>query len=235
MATPTRSPNGVSTAAQGTVLWSLPAPDPTKLIGYFNDFLTFAAGDWTVSETTGGATQALGDGRGGWLVLTATASDNDTIELQQVKEGYTIQSGKKAWFKTRFKVSDATQSDLLLGLAILDTSLLVSVTTDGMWFRKDDGDAAIDFVVRIDNAEAVAATAIGTLVDDTFITLGYYYDGATTVFVYIDEVLVGSYTLTAAQLAALDDETLSISIAFMTGEAEAQVSTVDYVGAWTER
>ncbi len=112
---------------------------------------------------------------------------------------------------------------------------MASAPSDGIWFRSDDGDALIDFVVRIDAADAVAATSLATHVDDTFVTLGFYYDGVTTVKAYVNDVEVGSYTLTAAQLAALDDETLSLSFASETGEVEAQVTTTDYIGAWIER
>lgn len=231
----TRFTNGISTAALGSTLENFPAPDPTKVISYFNDFHTYAAADWTVTETNAGATQALGDGRGGWLVLTATAADNDLIALQLVKEGFVVQAGKKAWFKTRFKVSDATQSDLLVGLHITDTSPVASAPTDGIVIRKDDGDTNLDAVVLIDNAEAATSTAIGTLADNTFVSVGFYYDGASTVTFFVDDVAKAKLTLTAANIAALDDETLAVSLAFQTGEIEAQVSTVDYVFAAVER
>ena len=231
----TRFTNGVTTASPAETLGRFVALDPTKVIAYFNDFHTYAAGDWVVTETSAGATQALGDGLGGLLVLTATAADNDLIGLQLAKEGFLIQAGKEAWFKARFKVSDATQSDLLMGLHITDTSPVASAPTDGIVIRKDDGDALLDGVVLIDNAAASTSTGIGTLVDDTFITVGFHFDGASVVRFYVNDAEKAAVTLTAANIAALDDETLALSFAFQTGEAEAQVSTVDYVFAAVER
>ena len=50
---------------------------------------------------------------------------------------------------SRFKLSDATQSDALVGLAITDTTAIDGVT-DGIFFTKDDGDTNLDFVVEKD-------------------------------------------------------------------------------------
>lgn len=235
MSTPKRYTNGVTTAAASETMGQFILPDITKAHIFFTDFDTYVANDWVVTETSAGATEALSDGDGGLLVITATAADNDLIGLQSAKESFTIASGKKVWFKARFKVSDATQSELAVGLHVTDTAPIDSAPSDGMYFRKDDGDALIDFVVRVDSADAAEATGLATLGDDTFIVLGFYFDGGTKVYAYINDQLVTTLTVTTTQLAALDDETLAVSAAFQTGEAEAQVSTVDFLLAAKER
>jgi len=109
----------------------------------------------------------------GVLVLTNAAGDNDLDFLQMVAETFLFEVGKKLWFKARFKVSDATQSDFIMGLQITDTSALA--VSDGVFFQKDDGDTALDFHVE-KNGTATSASDIATIVDDTYLTVGFYYD-----------------------------------------------------------
>jgi len=234
MSTPTRLTSGVATAPASETLGSFLAPDPTNVISYFNDFHVYAAGDWTI---TGSPTATLTDARGGVLQATAAnTTDNTVTVFQLVKESFQIAAGYKAWFKTRIKQAVASAGDMFVGLCIIDTSPIASAPTDGIWFRKDDGDANVDFVVRVDAADAVAAAAITTLATDTYLTLGFYYDGASTVRVYVADVEVYSTTLTAAQLAALDDEPLTLTFAWQNAsDTVAHIGSVDYVFAAIER
>ena len=69
------------------------------------------------------------------------ATDNDSDEFQWaggsggVIESFKYEAAKGLYFKTRFKVSDATQSDFAVGLIITDTAF-IDGTTDGIFFRK---------------------------------------------------------------------------------------------------
>ena len=113
----TNFPNGISTADRGTELERLILPDPTQAHVYFNDFTTYVAGDWTITTTEGGtgnASEALTNVAGGALLITNDDADNDSDEFQLAVESFKFASGKKSWFKTRFKVSDATQSDWIV-------------------------------------------------------------------------------------------------------------------------
>lgn len=234
MSAPSRFTSGVSTVPSSDLLGQFPEPDPTQVISYFNDFHVYAAGDWTV---TGSPTNALVDVRGGALQMTAANTTNDTLsQIQLSKEGFVIQSGKKAWFKARVKMAAASAGDMVVGLYVADTSPVASAPSDGIYFRKDDGDANIDFTVNVDSAAAVSTTAIGTLVADTFVTLGFYYDGVTTVRAYVDDIHVATLTLTAANLAALDDETLAPAFAQQNANGgAATVGTIDYLLCAVER
>ncbi len=235
MSSPTRSPNGFATNYPWEAFGFLPIPSPDKLHIDFTDFNVYAAGDWTVTETDAGATEALTDGDGGQLLITNTAADNDIVVLRRVKEAFVVRAGKKSWFACRFKTSEATQADLAIGLHVDDASPVASAPSDGIYFRKDDGDANIDLSVMIDAAEATVATALGTLVADTMVTVAWYFDGAATVRGYIDGVQVCTLTLSAANLAALDDETLTMSFAHQEGEAVAHTATIDFWFAANER
>ena len=130
--TPVRSPNGVNNAARPSTLQDAGLLDPSKYIVDFEDFHNYAAGDWTVTETQAGATQALSsaNGAGGVMLLTNSAADNDVNQLQRAVESFKFVSGKQTWFKCRFKVSDVTQSDVYFGLIIFFTYFYVSITFD---------------------------------------------------------------------------------------------------------
>lgn len=236
MATPTRFPRGVTNVGKSDPLGQFGMLDPTKWIVYFNDFHTYAAGDWTVTEV-GAGSRALTDVNGGALLITNAAADNDRNELQKVGEGFLLAAGKKAFFKTRLKISDATQSDLLVGLAVTDTTLQGSVdgdgVTDGIFFSKDDGDTNLDIQVQKNTTTGqIRATAIHTVVADTFVELAWYFDGVSECRYYVDGVHKG--TLDASS-TYLPDTELTVSLAIMNGEAVAKTCTWDYVLACLER
>lgn len=236
MGAPSRFPNGIGTVSKADPLGMFGMPDPTKWIVYFNDFHTYVAGDWTVTEV-GSGSRALTDVNGGALLITNAAADNDRNELQKVGEGFLLAAGKKAFFKARVKISDATQSDFLIGLAVTDTTLQGSVdgdgVTDGIFFNKDDGDANLDIQVQKNATTGqTRATAIHTVVADTFMELAWYFDGVSELKYYVDGVHKG--TLDASS-TYLPDTELTVSLAIMNGEAVSKTCTLDYVLAALER
>jgi hypothetical protein len=236
VATPSRFKNGINNVAKSDPLGQFGMLDPTKWIMYFNDFHTYVAGDWTVTEV-GSGTRALTDVNGGALLITNAAADNDRNELQKLGEGFLLAAGKKAFFKARFKVSDATQSDFLIGLAVLDTTLQGSVdsdgVTDGIFFNKDDGDALLDVSVQKNSTTGQnRAAGIATVVADTFLEVAWYFDGISEVQYFVDGVHKGSLD---ASSTYLPDTELTVSFAIMNGEAVAKTATIDYLFAALER
>jgi hypothetical protein len=229
----TNFPNGLTNNTAQNILGQMVQLDPTIMHTFFNDFDEYHAGNWTVTETQAGATQALTNVDGGVLLLTNSAADNDLIALQKVGESFKFEAGKKLFFKARFAVSDATESDFVIGLQITDTTPLA--VTDGVYFRKDDGDANLDFVV-VKDSTASTATAITTVVAATYITVGFYYNG-------VDEVVYAASTnsLNPTVLGKLaitnlpNDEELTVSFAIQNGEAVAKTMSVDYIFVAKER
>jgi hypothetical protein len=226
--TTTRFPNGVTNVGEQSLFAELGQPAATNFHTYFEDFDYYTAGDWTVTETDAGATQALTDGDGGLLLITNTAADNDLVSLQKKGESFRFATGKALFFEARFKVSDATQSDVVIGLQITDTTPLD--VTDGVFFIKADGAATVDFLVEKNNT-ATTASAIATMANDTFIRLGFYYDGASAVQYFVN----GTYTGSSVTTNLPDDEDMTVTIAIQNGEAAAKTMTVDYVYVAKER
>lgn len=216
--------------ADGVSLWETcpllaVVSDPSGFHQYWDDFVTYTAGDWTITRVDGGTdnadTRVIGDVAGGVLVITHNDAENDSTELQKKGEAYKLASTKELWFETRLKVGDADESDLYVGLGVTDSDSLGGAT-DGVTFRMADGSAAVSFVTEASSTETTTA-AVHTAVDDTFVKLGFYYDGAGTVFGYVDGVLVATH---AANIPSTE---LCVTFAHRNGAAAAGVLSVDYV------
>ena len=224
--------SGVTNVGTDSTLGKLKAPAPHKYHQYFNDFDTYLASDWTITTTedgTGSASEALADGDGGVLLVTNAAGDNDHDFFQLVKEGFKFESGKQIGFHVRFKTNDATQTDIVAGLQLTDTTPLD--VTDGIFFLKSDGAATISFIVEKDRTQSTL-TLPNSLADDTFMTLGFIYDPKVQKFhVFQNNVLAGTVVSTNAP----DDEELTLSFGIQNGAAAAKTLSVDYVGAYKER
>lgn len=200
---------------------------------WFDDFDKYTTADWTLTtvETgTGNASEAVGKLDGGVLVVTNDDADDDSDFFQWARETFKFDSSKRLYGKIRCKLSDATQSDFIFGLCITDTTPLDA--SDGIFFKKDDGDAYLDFRV-VKNSTATNKAAVATLADDTYFTAAFYYDpGDDKFFLYVDDVLVGAVALDAN---APDDEELTITFGVQNGSAGAKVLSVDYIEIVKER
>ena len=181
---------------------------------------------WTTTLVEGGASEttvALTDAAGGHLLITTDAAENDGANLQVTNEAFKLASGKPCYFGCKLKVSEATQSDILVGLCITDTDLLGGMT-DGAYFRKVDGSTAMSFVLEKDSTETTGA--VHTVVADTFVTLEFFFDG-TNIDAYVDGVLQTRLAITNLP----DDEELTPSIHYLAGSVNAKTCTVDWIRA----
>jgi hypothetical protein len=217
-------------SSRGSREWfsNLPTSQDPDYVVYFNDFLVaqdYAASDWVVTTTeagAGSATEALAaDEASGALLLTNDAADDDLDSLQSTEEFARLTSGKKLWMEWKIKTSDATQSDLFVGLGITDTTPLD--TSDRVGFQKDDGNASILCKTEKDGTET--STDSGSdMTNDTYVTLGFYYDGGSSVEFYVNRAKVATHTTNVP-----DDENLAITMHIQNGEAVAKTLTVDYI------
>ena len=224
--------NSESTKHKKDLPMFLVNPSSSLFYQYSNDFMTYASGDFTITTTeagTGSATEALTSGAGGQLLLTNAAGDNDLDFLQLKGESFKLSSSKRAFFEARFKVSDATQSDVVMGLQKTDTTPLA--VSDGVYFMKDDGDTNLDFHIEKDGTDTTTA-AVTTLADDTFVNVGFFIDPNTSQVSYF----IGSATPVGVVNTNLpDDEELTVSFGIQNGEAAAKTMTIDYINVICER
>jgi len=199
-----------------------------------NDFLVaqdYAAADWTITTTeagAGSATEALGaNALNGELVITNAAGDDDLDSLQLTEETYKLAAGKRVWYEIKCKVSDADQVELFVGLNITDTTPLV--TADRAGFQIDDGGGSILCKSEKNSTETSTDSAVD-VADDTYVTLGMYWDGKSSLEYYVDRSKVATHTTNIP-----DDVNVAITLHIVNGEAVAKVLTVDYIYICQER
>lgn len=236
---PTHFPNGISNRTKGHPLFNYPYLDPSKYYTYFDDFFEYHSGIYTITTTeagSGNASEAITSGAGGQLLITNDDADNDLDFFQLKGESFKWDSSKRMFFSARFKTNDATQSEIVMGLQITDTTPLD--VTDGIFFLKIDGDTQPDLIIEKDNSSSLSVLEMDAMEDDTFVTLSFEYDpldvatGGAVFRAYQDNVQVGEITGTTN---APDDEDLTISFGIQNGEAAAKTLTIDFILVAVER
>jgi hypothetical protein len=225
----TRFPNGIANQQSGNMSLAQ-FLDPSKFHVWFSDFDNYTAADWTATLGTTSSTHAAITGDGGLAAFSiAVAKDDELVSVQwdgnsgaAVQESFLFDSTKEMYWKAKFKLNDATQSDFRVGLMITDTSPLTA--TDEMCFSKADGTAVVSFSVTKDST--ASTQELGTLSDDTYATLGVTYIPGTGFKCYFNDAFVGTITSTAN---APDDEELAVTIAVQSGAAAVTTLTMDYL------
>jgi hypothetical protein len=203
-------------------------PDVVKVMEDFAH-TPFASADNMAAFTTtltGASTAALEAGAtGGVLLLTTAGTEDDGLNIQAQGEAFLLASGKECYFGAKIKISAATESEVVIGLCITDTTLLGGMT-DGIYFRKPDGGTTMSFVLEKGSAET--ATAYGSaIVADTWYTLECYFDG-TNIDWWVNNVLQTRPVTTNLP----NTEYLTPSIAWLNGAtAGGPIMRVDWIRA----
>jgi hypothetical protein len=190
------------------------------------------------------------DRKFGWYRMSGAATtDNSGYQLQGDMETVAFVAGKRVRFETLCQTTDATQSEILAGLCITDTTLIDAGGTfavadltfsDGVGFYKADGDTGFYCFVIRDSTLVGSAGPFGTLANDTNVRLGLE--------VRMDPNTAGKgkvlFYLNGAQVAGIDstvmpyesEEILAPSVAFNTGDnVGTKTCDWDYVRIAVER
>jgi len=203
--------------------------EAVRFDGIEADFLAWITGNWTrtaVELGYGVATAVLQNIVGGVLLVTNAAADNDSYQAQWLGEPFKLQTGKFCYCEAKFMTADPIQVDLLFGLCITDTTLIAGFS-DGVAWKKDDGDALLDFEA-VKNSTPTAQNEIGVLAANTWTRVGFYFDGYSTLVPYLNGA---AYTAKKITTNIPDDEELTPSFAIMNGEAAAKSLYLDYLMA----
>lgn len=245
MASPTRFPAGVSTQAVGSTLGQFPLPDPTDICVDFHEFNEYVAGDWTVTNTTTHQTIGLVAGAGGLISTVGGASSvtNDIGAVQTNPLNFNIATNtivatapptQSAWFYTAFKATTAINNQLQVGVV---SSIAALTPTDGIYFNKAAGSTSITFVVRKGSVSLAAtaystgSTTVATLANNTFVKLGWYYDGKGNIDVFVDDAKVCSVDVgvsTGTMVATFPNAT-NLGMGFGCKAASTAPTTADMV------
>ena len=201
-----------------------------NVVSYIEDFVNFPVDDttgdplaWTttVVEAGSGVTTFVStDASGGKGLITTAANENDGGNYQLNGESFETTSYQDLYFGTKLAINDADQTDIIIGLAVTDTTLLGGLA-DGVYFESVDGSATLSAVTEASSTET-QSDSVGTLVDATEIELEFYWDGTTVEF-FVDGSSVATSTtnIPATQMR--------VSVHFLTGEATANTCTIDWI------
>jgi hypothetical protein len=187
---------------------------------------TYRAGDFTI--TAGGTspiTQSLVAGSVALITTGATEYNGDNIQAVGTK--FQLASGKPLYFGAKLTLGEATQTDLVVGLFGIDTTLALGssshasgVAASGIGFFKFDEATACTF--RTVQTATETNTVSASTMDTNAHIYEFFYDG-TNATAYVDGVRIGCVT------SGLPTVVLTPSIAFQTGSANARTCTVHWM------
>lgn len=232
---PTHYPGGISNTSPGDPLYMFPYLDPTQFHTWWNDFDNYTAADWTVTKTTSSGIDRATTGDGGVLSITPGTADvvSSMVSAQwdgnsgaAVVENFAFSTSKYWFLKVRAKLSEVTNSKLLLGCAITDTTPFS--TTAQLALVKAGGAATIAGTVT--SASTSSSVTAGTIVADTYFTAAMVNNVAAGVIqVFFNGSLIGTMATTNTPTV-----TLAPTIAFVSEAASVNL-LLDYMLIALER
>lgn len=244
MGNPTRYPNGLSTERPTHPLGTLPVPDPVKDVIYYNDFFTYAAGDWTVVAGGAGSGVAITNALlGGNITITTATSGTESILGNtgfNFNPATSVLGGLQTWFHTKVTL-DATVANPDYAIGLMKGTPGLTSPTDGVYFTKATGATVWSLVIKAAAGSTTTIALPSTTVpsNSQTIYLGFYFDGQDTLYVYFNKVCIGSVgpsgTL-GTSLANLPASTVLLGPAFANVfHTATSTLVVDYVLAGVER
>lgn len=248
----TRMPNGVTNVSETNPLANLPELDPTRIIRIFDDFVNPASATasdvqaWTDNSDGATGTNAFQDAVGGVYNVVTAAADNDYHAMSSVNENFKFTAGKKAWFKARVKVAEATTNESSWWVGVTDTlttggfqanALGPLASYDGALFWKTP-ETALTLNFETSNAGTQnTLSAFATSVTNTWTTVAFFWDGVDKVYPFA--AVNDSDTLTAytpQSLTATGLEEMHVVFGVKAGPtAAAETLQVDYILMMQER
>lgn len=226
------------------------ARTPQDVAVFFDDFLgqswnegtgTAEAGPWLYTNVGGGAvlTGAAGtddaeDEAGGLLSVVTVASADDGANLQVSGTSFHMADDYPLYFETRLNVSDVSNADMFIGLAVADTAIVGDAVTDRVGFELVEG--VLSAISENTNVQKTVGTDI-TETDDDWIRLAFLWDGDDKLTFWVDTDDDGCFdkevtTLLASTTAhyVVQDMMMTPTIEVITGTtASAATLLVDYV------
>ena len=216
-------------------------PDQFTYMDDFEQGALDTTHNWTIVKDTGASAAIAADGTGGEVNLTSAATtDNDGASIQAKQESFALptSAGKKLYFETRVKISDATQTDFLVGFTEAFTtnpeSALLSQNVIG--FVKVDGSAIVKGTTESGGTQTLVTfddTTKSTMENDTYVTLGLVATKNNTVNkveFFINRNKVGQST---TNIPTANMKVMAMSVS---GDATGtKVTTLDYIMAAQDR
>ncbi len=179
---------------------------------------------WTTTHVeVGGTSELNGSATQGIIArVTPGTQDNDGGNYQAHGQTFRCVSSMKWYVGMQFTPSEASQSDLLFGVCISDTTLLGD-RTDGVYMECLDAATSVSVVAEKDSSET-QTDSLGTLTDATKQTWEMFWTG-TNIHYYIDGALVAN--VSSGEIP--DDEALRVSLHWLNGSAGAKTLDIHFL------
>jgi hypothetical protein len=190
------------------------------------------ADEWAVTATgTSPITASVLPGA--VALITSENVDFAGDNIQLVGSRFKLEAGKPVYFGAKLTINEATQSDLVVGLFGVDTTLTaaseahaIAVEASGVGFTKLDAVTAAYFKTFTTATEKNSASAL--TMDVAAHVYEIAWDGESLKG-YIDGALVACFT------EDIPTAVLTPSIAFRTGSTAAKTCTIHWVRAFGVR
>lgn len=237
----TRSPDGSTNAAPWQTMSESGMEDPTWAHQDYNDFDTYAAGDWSITAVgTSAVTQTAFDG--GAILLSTSAGGTDALYLQRAVASHKLTAGKDAFFKFRGQLSDATACAFHAGFAII--SATPAAAADRLLITKAAGATTLSLTSTVGGVSTTVAlpTSI-VLANATPFEIGIHVDRQGNVEAFFNPttgsnpIAATNYRGPVAKLTVpgVTQALLSPSFGLLNAAAAIKTLTVDYFVAAVSR
>lgn len=214
--------------------------DPTSYVAVLDDFYTWNDSDgYVATQATAGTVAAVAAVGGAIDLDSNSTTPGQGIQVQSLLRFPAPSAGKKIWFETRLKVTDAIGgAQIFAGLSVADTTIFASgavSASDFVGFVQDAADiAAASGKVRLQSSSGtVAEGSTIDLVEDTFIDLGFRVNGVSSVDVYVNGALTQTVDISGTNVAPETD--LAISFVCQSDGTVDPIMRVDWVRAVAQR
>ncbi len=186
---------------------------------------------WTLTEVEAGAGDTVvspGITAGVSMLITNAGNEYDGCNMQRVGTPFCLETGKPLYFGASLTISNATESDLLVGLCETKTDLLATGAAhainspEGIFFCKLDNSTTASFYTYIHGGTQGNVAAYGTAIDTTATVYEFYWDGSAA-YGYINDTLVGHFT------SNFPAGLLTPSINFRNGGAVVRTCTINWI------
>lgn len=157
-------------------------------------------GDYVGTQATAG-TAAISTAAPGVLEIDCNSTtQGQGFQVQRAKSAFLPAAGKHIWAEFKLKVVDTYDKvQLFAGLSELDTTLIASGANSSAnhvgWEIATAGAGALTFAGEKAGTRGTATSV--SIAEDTYIKLGFYIEGVTSIQQYINGVATGSAVATA--------------------------------------
>ena len=234
MSSPTRFLSGVATVPAAQPLGSYPHHDPFHTSGnagldvvtYSNDFFNIGSTtlDWVVTGAS--STFTIVDGLGGIAKVTPGGATTTTT-VASVGGGFQFIVGQDFWYVCRIKMS-AISSTKAFSFGLQKGSGATGSATDGLWFTKPASSTSLNLVSTVNSTATTLVTGVTTVTADTYVDVGFYYDG-TDILVYSSDAVVARITAPTIGTTATNLTNALLNVGFNVVPTATDTVSIDYV------